>query len=249
MSLTFLRRLPVTGQHRALPLVQRAFSSAASYTAPIDDEANGVRRRLYGPDKEITPVSRKPVPTKIQTRNAAGPYEAEGRPLPYYPKRKSPFKRAAALLNALTSEEALRMIRDGRAKFAEQLPRPEPGQVLRVSYKNSTFKTSAPEKDEPAKKKGAKKQVANNQDDENANLLHFTGIVIASRQRMLGSTVILRNVVNGIAIERAFPLYSPLVKNVEVVGQKRVVRNKLYYLRDKPLRDSSVPNPLAPPPS
>lgn len=189
----------------------------ASYTAESKESFG----RVWGPDRHVTPQSRKELPDMVRTRNAAGPYEAPGIPVPNYPKRKSPYKRAKALLNALSKEEGLRMIRDGRAIFAEKLPRPSPGQIVRVCYVPDTNPES-PEQ-------------------------YFAGIVIAIRQRSLGSTVILRSVVEGVAVERAFPLYSPRVKDVQVIGQKRAVRRKLYYLRDKPLRDSVVTNPTAKP--
>lgn len=177
--------------------------------------------RVWGPDRHVTPISRKELPYITRSRNAAGPYEAPGIPVPNYPKRKSPHKRAKALLNALSKEEGLRMIRDGRATFAEKLPRPLPGQILRVCYVSN----ASPD---PPKQ-------------------YFAGIVIAVRQRYLGSTVILRSVVEGVAVERAFPLYSPRVKDVQVIGQKRTKRSKLYYLRDKPLRDSAVANATSKP--
>lgn len=61
---------------------------------------------------------------------------------------------------------------------------------------------------------------------------------------VVGSMFILRNVVDGIPMERGFPTYSPLIKEAEVVGQREVNRNKLYYLREKPLRESTIPGPL-----
>lgn len=197
--------------------------------------------RVFGPDHTVTPWSRKPPPSLVRTRNTAGPYEAPGLPTPHYPKRRSPYKRTTALINALSQEEGLRLIRDGRAQFAKILPRPSAGQIIRVTYSPSLQQN---QQQGQGKDKGKSKQ---RKDGDGQAMKYFTGIVIAARNRGLGSTVILRNVVQGVAIERAFPLYSPLVRNVEVVGQKRVVRQKLYYLRDKPLRESTVPNATKPP--
>lgn len=216
-----LRRVSTTSsRHHQLRLLSSG--RKLDYTAPIDEHSSRTGR-IFGPDKIISPLSRKPIPEKIRTRNEAGPYEAPGNALPIYPKRKNARKRTTALIDALTAEEALRMIKDGRATFAEKLPRPLPGQVLRITYSCS-----------------------NNEGDSEADS-YFTGIVIAARQRLLGSSVILRNVVSGIAIERCFALYSPLVKDVEIIGQKRVVRNKLYYLRDRKLRESTFANPTSKP--
>lgn len=70
-------------------------------------------------------------------------------------------------------------------------------------------------------------------------LAHFTGVVMRMRRSGLGSTFVLRNVVDGVAVERGWMTYSPLVRNVELLWRKKVRRAKLYYLRDKPLREST----------
>lgn len=141
---------------------------------------------------------------------------------PFYPKRKSPFKRCKALLDALATEETLRLKRTQRAMFAVQVPDPRAGDIIRVAYVRSL------RPDEPT--------------------LYFTGIVIAMRKKLTGSTVILRNVVEGVAIERGFPYYSPLVKDATVVGKKDVRTYKLYYLRGLPLKESTVPGATQKPP-
>jgi large subunit ribosomal protein L19 len=77
--------------------------------------------------------------------------------------------------------------------------------------------------------------------------MRVKGIVIARRNRGLGSNFVIRNVIGGCEVERIFPLYSPLVLDVRVLqkaflhkGQKRVRRAKLYYLRDRPPKQSTV---------
>ena len=42
------------------------------------------------------------------------------------------------------------------------------------------------------------------------------------------------------AVERTFPLYSPLIKEMTVLDRKRVRRAKLFYLRHKPISMSRV---------
>lgn len=153
---------------------------------------------------------------RLRDRFCTGPYEIPGRPRPVYPKRKSPFKRAGALINALHQEEGLRLIAEGRAIFPKKIPNPRSGDVIRIKYVHSL---------------------------SNMNMqLYFTGICIAVKRRGLGSTFVLRNVVEGIPIERGFPIYSPLIQDAEIIGRKDVRKMKLYYLRDKPLRESTVPN-------
>jgi large subunit ribosomal protein L19 len=59
----------------------------------------------------------------------------------------------------------------------------------------------------------------------------FEGVVIKRRGQLTGSTFTLRRVSFGIGVERIFPLHSPVVDRIEVIGQGRVRRAKLYYLR------------------
>ena len=68
----------------------------------------------------------------------------------------------------------------------------------------------------------------------------FVGICIARRNKRLGSTFVLRNVIAGEGVERTFDLYSPLIKSIEVLKLERRNRAKLYYLRDKPMKQSLV---------
>lgn len=110
----------------------------------------------------------------------------------------------------------LRMVKDGRAVFPAKVPRPRSGDVIRVTYVQSL---------------------------KNVKMTQcFTGICMAVRRRGIGSAFVLRNVVDGVAVERGFPMYSPLIRDAEVVGHKKVRRNKLYYLREKPLKESTIPN-------
>ena len=68
----------------------------------------------------------------------------------------------------------------------------------------------------------------------------FTGICIARKNRGLGSSFMLRTMLGNVAIERLFPLYAPMIKDLTVLDRKKVRRAKLYYLRDRPARFSRV---------
>ncbi|XP_050220768.1 50S ribosomal protein L19, chloroplastic-like [Mercurialis annua] len=59
------------------------------------------------------------------------------------------------------------------------------------------------------------------------------GIVIARRNSGISTTFRLRRLVAGVGIESLFPLYSPNIKEITILEQKKVRRAKLYYLRDK----------------
>ncbi len=61
----------------------------------------------------------------------------------------------------------------------------------------------------------------------------FEGVVIAKRSRGLNSAFTVRKISHGEGVERVFPLYSPLVQDIQVKRRGKVRRAKLYYLRDR----------------
>jgi|JI102314A2RNA_FD_contig_71_2241396_length_774_multi_2_in_0_out_0_1 ribosomal protein L19 len=69
----------------------------------------------------------------------------------------------------------------------------------------------------------------------------FVGICICKRNKVLMSTLKLRNVINDKAIEFNFFLESPKILGVKKVEEKKmkVRKSKLYYLREKPLSRST----------
>ena len=66
----------------------------------------------------------------------------------------------------------------------------------------------------------------------------FEGIVLARKHgREAGATFTVRKVASGVGVERIFPLYSPLVDKIEVTKKARARRSKLYYIREKAVKD------------
>jgi len=61
----------------------------------------------------------------------------------------------------------------------------------------------------------------------------FEGVVIAKRNRGLGSSFTVRKISSGEGVERTFQTYSPLIASVEVKRKGEVRRAKLYYLRQR----------------
>lgn len=65
----------------------------------------------------------------------------------------------------------------------------------------------------------------------------FEGVVIAKKHgREPGASFTVRKIAShNIGVEKIFPLYSPLVKKIEVVSRptKKVRRAKLYFLRER----------------
>ena len=59
----------------------------------------------------------------------------------------------------------------------------------------------------------------------------FEGVCIARAGGGLNENFTVRKISYGEGVERVFPIYSPLVDNIEVVRRGRVRRAKLYYLR------------------
>jgi len=64
-------------------------------------------------------------------------------------------------------------------------------------------------------------------------LQNFEGVCIARKSDGINSNFTMRKISYGEGVERVFPLYSPLVEEIEVKRRGRVRRAKLYYLRGR----------------
>src|SRR5437762_13314869 len=60
----------------------------------------------------------------------------------------------------------------------------------------------------------------------------FEGVVISKKGRASSATFTVRRVSFGVGIERIFPLHSPTISSIEVIGKGKVRLARLYYLRD-----------------
>lgn len=86
-------------------------------------------------------------------------------------------------------------------------PKVRPGDVVRVYQKDPT-------------KKSGKPQV-------------FEGVVIA-RRHGFGKTasIVVRRESGDVAVEKIYPIHSPVIEKIEIIQRSQVRRAKLYYLRE-----------------
>lgn len=80
---------------------------------------------------------------------------------------------------------------------------------------------------------------------ERERIQAFEGVVIAIRNRGLNSAVTVRKISHGEGVERVFPIYSPMVDNIQLKRRGHVRRAKLYYLRNLEGRKARIKEKLA----
>ena len=69
-------------------------------------------------------------------------------------------------------------------------------------------------------------------------LSSFEGLVLACKHgKGVTATFTMRKVIDGVGVERIFPLHSPVISKIEVIRRSKVRRAKLYYIRDKAARE------------
>jgi large subunit ribosomal protein L19 len=61
----------------------------------------------------------------------------------------------------------------------------------------------------------------------------FEGVVIRHRKGQARAMFTVRKVSYGIGVERMFPVHSPRIDKIEVLGHGEVRRSRLYYLRER----------------
>lgn len=77
--------------------------------------------------------------------------------------------------------------------------------------------------------------------EEKERIQVYEGLIIARKHgKEIGATITVRKESGGIAVEKIFPLNSPLVEKIELVDQKQVRKSKLYYTRNYKKRLKSV---------
>lgn len=76
------------------------------------------------------------------------------------------------------------------------------------------------------------------QDKGKTRIQVFEGLVLARKHGSeAGATFTVRKTVDGIGVERIYPLYSPLIDKIEIVRRSTTRRAKLYFIREKVARE------------
>ena len=61
----------------------------------------------------------------------------------------------------------------------------------------------------------------------------FQGLVIKIRGTGVSKTMTVRKIVEGVGVEKVFPIQSPLLDRIEILRESKVRRSKLYYMRQR----------------
>ncbi|KKQ82930.1 MAG: 50S ribosomal protein L19 [Parcubacteria group bacterium GW2011_GWB1_38_8] len=68
----------------------------------------------------------------------------------------------------------------------------------------------------------------------------FEGLVLSCKHgKEAGATFTVRRVSSGVGVEKIFPLYSPVIDNIEIVKRSKIRRAKLYHIREKAAKEIS----------
>jgi len=71
----------------------------------------------------------------------------------------------------------------------------------------------------------------------------FEGVIIAKKHgKGISATITVRKVVDGVGVERVFPIHSAAVEKFEVIKHGKARRAKLYYLRTAKGKKSRLKN-------
>ena len=82
-------------------------------------------------------------------------------------------------------------------------------------------------------------------DGNRERLQAFEGVVIAKKNRGLGSAFTVRKISHGVGVERVFQTHSKLIDSVKVKRRGKVRQAKLYYMRELTGKAARIKEKLA----
>lgn len=73
---------------------------------------------------------------------------------------------------------------------------------------------------------------------DKTRLQAFEGLVLSRKHGTeAGATFTVRKVIDGVGVEKIFPLYSPMIDKIELLRRSKVRRAKLYFVREKATKE------------
>lgn len=69
--------------------------------------------------------------------------------------------------------------------------------------------------------------------NENTRTQIFEGMIISRKHGTeQGATITIRKEVSGVGVEKIFPVYSPIIEDIEVLRKMELSQSQPYYLRN-----------------
>lgn len=76
------------------------------------------------------------------------------------------------------------------------------------------------------------------QEKGKTRLQAFEGLILSRKHGTeAGGTFTVRKVIDGVGVEKIFPLYTPMIDKIEVLRRSKVRRAKLYFVREKAAKE------------
>lgn len=73
---------------------------------------------------------------------------------------------------------------------------------------------------------------------DKTRLQAFEGLVLSRKHGTeAGATFTVRKVIDGVGVEKIFPIYSPMIDKIELLRRSKVRRAKLYFVREKAAKE------------
>jgi large subunit ribosomal protein L19 len=104
------------------------------------------------------------------------------------------------------------------ADLKKALPQLNPGDTVRVHVR--------------VKETAVKEEKGKSKETERERVQVFEGLVIGLRGSGTRATMTVRKVSFGQGVERIFPLHARTIEKIEIVKHARVLRAKLYFIRE-----------------